>query len=108
MSLEFLMKKNGYQVFIARDGAEALNILESEVPNAVVLDVMMPKVDGYEVAEFIKQQTALKDVRIVFLSAKSKEADVQKGYDAGADCYMTKPFSTKALVKKVNELTANK
>jgi len=105
MSLEFLMKKNGYQVFIARDGEEALTILQNEAPDAVVLDIMMPKVDGYEVAQHIKQNSKLKDVRIIFLSAKSKEADVQKGYDAGADYYMTKPFSTKTLVKVVKDLT---
>jgi len=104
MSLEFLMKKNGYEVFIARDGAEAINIVDKEIPKGVVLDIMMPKVDGYEVCEYIKKEKQL-DTRVIFLSAKGKENDIEKGYAAGADFYMTKPFSTKALVQKVKELT---
>ena len=104
MSLEFLMKKNGFEVYIARDGSEALSIIDNEVPQIVVLDIMMPKVDGYEVCEYIKKQKKL-DTKVIFLTAKGKESDIQKGYDAGADFYMTKPFSTKELVHKVNELT---
>lgn len=104
MSLEFLMKKNGYQVFIARDGSEAITIVDQEVPQVVVLDIMMPKVDGYEVCEYIKKQKRL-TTKVIFLSAKGKESDIRKGYDSGADFYMTKPFSTKVLVQKVNELT---
>ncbi len=104
MSLEFLMKRNGYEVFIARDGTEAISIIDREVPEVVVLDIMMPKVDGYEVCEYIKKQKGL-STRVIFLSAKGKETDIRKGYESGADFYMTKPFSTKDLVHKVNELT---
>ena len=104
MSLEFLMKKSGFEVFIARDGVEAISIVDSEAPHVVVLDVMMPNVDGYEVCEYIKKQKAL-SIKVIFLSAKGKDADIQKGYDSGADYYMTKPFSTKNLVQKVEELT---
>lgn len=104
MSLEFLMKKSGFEVFIARDGSEAISIVDNETPHVVVLDIMMPKVDGYEVCEYIKKQKGL-STKVIFLSAKGKESDIQKGYDSGADFYMTKPFSTKNLMQKVDELT---
>lgn len=105
MSLEFLMKKKGYEVYIARDGAEALDIISVERPNIIILDIMMPNVDGYEVCQSVKQDDALKDTKVIFLSAKSKEEDVKKGYDVGADLYVTKPFSTRELIKQVAQLT---
>lgn len=105
LSLEFLMKKEGYSVFIARDGAESLEIINQESPDIVILDIMMPEVDGYEVCQYIRAQDTLVDTKVVFLSAKAKEADIQKGYDLGANLYLTKPFSTRNLVKKVAELT---
>ena len=103
MSLEFLIKKSGYEVFIARDGSEALMAVDSNEPDVVILDIMMPKVDGYEVCDYIKNHRKLA-AKVIFLSAKGKESDIEKGYAAGADFYMTKPFSTKKLVNKVNEL----
>ena len=105
LSLEFLMKKNHYEVFIARDGAEAMQIIEQEVPNVIILDIMMPKVDGFEVCEFVKAAEALKHIKIIFLTAKSKESDIKRGYDVGADLYVTKPFSTRNLLQQVKEIT---
>lgn len=105
MSLEFLMKKNGYQVFIARDGSEAIALLDRELPKVIVLDIMMPNVDGYEVCRYVKNHDRLQDTRVIFLTAKGKEVDELKGYDFGADYYMTKPFSTRNLVEKVNEFS---
>jgi DNA-binding response OmpR family regulator len=104
LSLDFLMKKNGFQVFVARDGDEALNILKAETPDLIILDIMMPKVDGYEVCTFIRSEPSFADSKVIFLSAKSTEADIQKGYEVGADLYLTKPFSTKELLAKVKEL----
>lgn len=104
MSLEFLMKKKGYEVFIARNGAEAIKIIEEEFPDLVLLDIMMPDVDGYEVCEYVKGKPVLKEIRIVFLSAKTKETDIKKGLDMGADLYLTKPFSNKELMKQVESL----
>ena len=104
MSLEFLMKKEGYDVKVARNGKEALEIIEKEVPVLVLLDIMMPDVDGYAICKHIKTTKKLKDIRVVFLSAKSRESDIQKGYDLGASLYITKPFSTRDLMKKVKEL----
>jgi DNA-binding response OmpR family regulator len=104
MSLEFLMKKEGYQVFIARDGSEALDIIEKEVPAIILLDIMMPRVDGYEVCRMIKESFRFQHIKIVFLSAKNKEMDIEKGYSLGADLYVSKPFSTRTLVSKINAL----
>lgn len=107
MSLEFLMKKEGYQVFIARDGSEAMDIIEKEVPSIILLDIMMPNVDGYEVCYSVKNSLRFEHIKVVFLSAKNKEIDMEKGYSVGADLYVTKPFSTRGLVAKVNALAIN-
>jgi DNA-binding response OmpR family regulator len=107
MSLEFLMKKNGFEVMVARNGTEALDILEKQLPQLILLDIMMPDVDGYEISRHIKKTTKLKHIKVVFMSAKSKESDKQKGYDLGAALYITKPFSTRVLLKQINELFDN-
>ncbi len=104
MSLEFLMKKNGFEVMVARNGTEALEIVEKQVPDIVLLDIMMPDVDGYAICKYIKSSKKLKEAKVVFMSAKSKESDIQKGYDLGASLYVTKPFSTRQLLKQVQEL----
>ena len=106
LSLEFLMKKEGYKVFIARDGKEAFDIIKEHKPNIVLLDIMMPNVDGYQVCKFIKSTPEYVQMKVVFMSAKNKESDIEQGYDLGADLYIPKPFSTRDLVKKVNMLTA--
>ncbi|MBN8687211.1 MAG: response regulator [Chitinophagales bacterium] len=104
MSLEFLMKKNGFEVMVARNGTEALEIVDKQVPDIVLLDIMMPDVDGYAICKHIKSSKKLKEAKVVFMSAKSKESDIQKGYDLGASLYVTKPFSTRQLLKQVQEL----
>lgn len=104
LSLEFLMRKNGYDVLIARNGAEALELLNEEIPDLTVLDIMMPDVDGYEICKHIKSQESLKNGKVIFLSAKSREIDIAKGYELGAELYITKPFSNKELVAKIQEL----
>ena len=108
MSLEFLMRKNGYQVGIARNGAEALAALAQTPYDLVLLDVMMPDVDGYQVCRQLRQRPDRAATKVIFLSAKSQPADVQKGYDAGADLYIPKPFSTRQLMQKVRELLGGK
>ena len=104
MSLEYTFKKKGFEVFIARDGSEALEILENNIPDIILLDVMMPKVDGYQTIKLIKENEKLKHIKVVFLSAKSKSSDIEKGLSLGADKYLLKPFSVKNLVSEVNEL----
>ncbi|MBS9522670.1 response regulator [Litoribacter ruber] len=102
LSLEFLFKKEGFQVLIARDGEEALDLIEQSTPKVVILDIMMPKVDGYEVCAHLKKNH--QEVKVIFLTAKSKQQDVEKGKELGADLYLTKPFSTKNLLNQVKAL----
>lgn len=104
MSLEFLMKKNGYNVLVARNGTEAMQIVKEFIPDIVLLDIMMPDVNGYEICKHIKATKKLEHCKVVFLSAKSSEADIQKGYDLGASLYISKPFSTRNIVKQLKEL----
>jgi DNA-binding response OmpR family regulator len=106
LSLEFLMKKEGYRVFIARDGAEALALIQTECPDVLLLDVMMPHMDGYQLAEFVRRTPEYNHLKIIFLSAKSKTSDIERGYAAGADLYIPKPFSTRELVSQVRGLVA--
>ena len=104
MTLEYAFRKQGFEVFIARDGSEALEILNKAVPNVVLLDIMMPNVDGYETLKKIKQNKVLENTKIVFLTAKNKMSDVEKGLALGADKYLTKPFSVKKIVSEIAEL----
>ncbi|MEZ4875001.1 MAG: response regulator [Flavobacteriaceae bacterium] len=104
MTLEYAFKKNNFEVFIARDGSEAIHILEKEVPSVVLLDVMMPKVDGYETLKFIKENDRLQSTKVVFVTAKNKASDIEKGLKLGADKYITKPFSVKKIVSEIQEL----
>lgn len=104
MSLEYTFKKNNFEVFIARDGQEALDILKNALPDIIILDVMMPNVDGYNTLEQIKSDVRLEHTKVIFLSAKNKEKDIERGMALGADLYMTKPFSVKKLVEQVNEI----
>ncbi len=104
MSLEFLMRKNGYIVGIARNGTEALAAIEQTPYDLILLDVMMPDVDGYQVCRQLRQRPDRAGTKVIFLSAKSREPDIQKGYEVGADLYIPKPFSTRQLMEKVREL----
>ena len=104
MTLEYTFKKSNYQVFIARDGQEALDILKTNFPDVIILDIMMPMVDGFATLEQIRKDANLQHTKVMFLSAKNKESDIEKGLALGADAYMTKPFSIKKVVEKVEEL----
>ncbi len=104
MSLEYTFKKNNFEVFIARDGQEALEILKNQLPDVIILDVMMPMVDGYATLEQIKKDERLKHCKVIFLSAKNKEKDIEKGLSLGANLYVLKPFSVKKLVEQVQGL----
>ena len=104
MSLEFLMKKNGYDVMVARNGEEALEILSKSTPDIVLLDIMMPDVNGYDICKHIKSTEKLKNIKVIFMSAKTKESDIKKGYELGAALYVKKPFSTRELVKDIKTM----
>jgi len=104
MSLEHAFKKQDFEVFIARDGSEALEILKHQTPNVVLLDIMMPNVDGYQTLRHIKNTFSLQNTKVVFLTAKNKDSDIKKGLKLGADKYLTKPFSVKKIVSEILEL----
>ncbi|MFT4061665.1 MAG: response regulator [Edaphocola sp.] len=104
LSIEFLMRKSGYEVMVARNGIEAMEIINSNKPALVLLDIMMPDVDGYSICRTIKTTPRLQDIIVVFLSAKTAEDDIRRGLDLGAAMYIGKPFSTRELMKKVKEL----
>jgi DNA-binding response OmpR family regulator len=104
ISLEFLMKREGYLVQVANDGEEAVRRIRAERPDLVLLDVMMPKKSGFEVCQEIRSDPAMAGVRILMLTAKGRDTEVAKGLALGADAYMTKPFSTRELVDKVRDL----
>jgi two-component system, OmpR family, alkaline phosphatase synthesis response regulator PhoP len=104
ISLEFLMKREGYEVVLARDGQEAIDAIQRERPALVLLDVMMPIKTGFDVCYEVRSSEAIKDTLIVMLTAKGRDTDVAKGLALGANAYMTKPFSTKDLVQKVRQL----
>jgi len=103
-SLQFLLQKNEYEVRVARDGEEALQLVESFMPDLVLLDVMMPVRNGFDVCGKIRENPALRRIRIVMLTARSRDAERDEGLALGADAYITKPFSTKELVAKVRQL----
>jgi DNA-binding response OmpR family regulator len=103
-SLEFLMTKSGYEVAIARNGDEALALVESFAPDLVLLDVMMPRRSGYEVCQRMRERPEWGHIKIVMLSAKGREAEVSKGLAIGADAYVTKPFSNRELMMQVGGL----
>ncbi|MCV0440167.1 MAG: response regulator [Hydrogenophaga sp.] len=104
ISLEFLMKREGFEVVLARDGQEAIDAILRERPALVLLDVMMPVKTGFDVCCEVRANDALQDTRIVMLTAKGRDTDVAKGLALGANAYMTKPFSTRELVDKVHEM----
>lgn len=101
ISLEYLMKREGYAVSVARDGQEAIDAILRERPDLVLLDVMMPVKTGYEVCHEVRAIESVKDTLILMLTAKGRETDLAKGLALGANAYMTKPFSTKELVSRV-------
>jgi len=104
ISLEFLMKREGYDVKLARDGQEALDAIIQHRPALVLLDVMMPKMSGFDVCQEVRARADVGRTPILMLTARGRDTDVAKGLELGANAYMTKPFSTKELVEKVREL----
>jgi DNA-binding response OmpR family regulator len=103
-ALEFLLRRSGYDVRLAANGAEALEQVDAYKPDVVLLDVMMPLKSGYEVCQRMRERPDLAHIRIVMLSAKGSEAEINKGLSLGADLYITKPFSTQELVATIDRL----
>ena len=104
VSLEFLMKQMGHSVRVANTGEDALKAVGEFNPDLILLDVMMPRMSGFDLCQTVRENPAWKGIRIVMLSAKGRQIDMNKGMAVGADAYVTKPFSTRELVAKVREL----
>jgi DNA-binding response OmpR family regulator len=104
MSVEFLMKRAGFEVEVARNGREALTALEGTPPDLILLDVMMPEFDGYEVCERIRARPDWNATKIIMLTARGREVEKERGLALGADAYVTKPFSTRDLVEQVKQM----
>ena len=98
------LEDEGVQVLTATNGEEALKIIEKERPKLVFLDVMMPKVNGFEVCHTVKNEWKIADIYIIMLTAKGQELDKEKGKEVGADMYITKPFDPDALYDKAVEI----
>ena len=104
ISLEYLLKREGYTVLVAHNGQEALEAIATHRPDLVLLDVMMPVKTGFEVCQEVRSSDTLQHTKILMLTAKGRDTDMNKGLALGADGYMTKPFSTHDLVQKVADM----
>ena len=104
LSLEFLMKKEGYEVYSVSNGEEAMEAIAAKTPDLILLDVMMPRKDGYKVCQELRANQDWNDIKIIMLTAKGRDVEREKGLALGADDYVTKPFATQELVRKVKTL----
>ena len=102
--IQFLMEQQGYSVIVAENGEDALDIIHKYKPDLVLLDIMLPGIDGYEVCEIVRLNPKYRHIKIIFLTAKGREVEIAKGMALGADAYITKPFSNAEVVEKVKEL----
>jgi DNA-binding response OmpR family regulator len=105
--IQFLMEQQGYNVIIAENGHDALDMIYKYIPDLILLDIMLPGIDGYEVCEIVRLNPKLRDIKIIFLTAKGREVEIAKGLALGADAYITKPFSNADLVAKVKTVLDN-
>lgn len=102
--LDFSLGMEGYEVVTALDGEQALQKAQETKPDLIVLDIMMPKMDGYETCKALKANPDTKDIPVILLSAKGRNVDQQTGFDVGAEDYITKPFSPRKLVDRINTM----
>ena len=105
-SLSYVMKNAGFEVDSAGDGEQALEKVKANAPDLVILDIMMPKLDGFEVCKAIRANPDWNSVRIIMLTAKGRDSEREKGLELGADDYLTKPFSTRDILKRTKDVLA--
>ena len=103
-SVSFVARQGGYEIITAEDGQQSLDLAIQEKPALMILDVNMPKLTGYEVCERLKSNAETKDIHIIMLTARGQERDERIGMEAGADEYITKPFSPRNLRKRMDEI----
>jgi len=104
MSLEFILEMEGYEVHTARDGEEALEVAERVRPDLILLDVNMPRKDGYEICRIIREREEMAGTKVIMLTAKGQTLEKKKGLEVGADEYVTKPFSAEELLEKIRTM----
>ena len=102
--LQFLMEQHGYRTLVAQSGEEALESISKEKPDLVLLDIMLPGIDGFEVCEIVRLNPEWRNTKIIFLTAKGRDVDIAKGMVLGADEYITKPFSNQQIIDAVTKL----
>ncbi len=102
--VEVNLERHGYEVITAHDGKEALQKVEEESPDLIVLDVMMPYMDGFEVLQSLRRNPSTREIPVIMLTAKAQDADVFRGWQSGVDCYLTKPFNPMELVAFVKRI----
>jgi len=104
VALEFLMEQNGFEVLVARSGEEAIESISKFQPHLILLDIMLPGIDGFEVCEIVRLKPDWREIKVVFLTAKGSEEDIAKGMVLKADAYIVKPFTNTQVVETVNRL----
>jgi DNA-binding response OmpR family regulator len=105
--LKFLLEKNSYSVELAQSGRDAIDLISQSKPDLILLDIMLPDLDGYEIFQMIRQNPDWDDIKVIYLSAKNRDVDIAKGLNLGVDAYVTKPFSNADLVEKVRKLVGS-
>jgi DNA-binding response OmpR family regulator len=106
--LKFLLEKNNYRVDLAQSGKDALDMITQSKPDLVLLDIMLPDLDGYEIFQMIREHSEWDDIKVIYLSAKNRDVDIAKGLNLGVDAYVTKPFSNAELLDKIDHLVSSK
>ncbi|MFY9943187.1 MAG: response regulator [Desulfobacterales bacterium] len=104
VSLQFLLEQNGFRVVFAQSGRDAFDALEKSKPDLILLDIMLPDLDGFEIFQMIRANPAWDGIKVIFLTAKNRGGDIAKGLNLGVDAYITKPFSNAELLAAVNDL----
>ena len=105
--LKFLLEKNSFSVELAQSGRDALDIITQSKPDLILLDIMLPDLDGYEIFQLIRENPEWDDIKVIYLSAKNRDVDIAKGLNLGVDAYVTKPFSNADLMEKVRKLVGS-
>lgn len=102
--IKFLLEKNDYQVDLAQSGKDALDKISQSKPDLILLDIMLPDLDGYEIFQMIRENPQWDDIKVIYLTAKNRDVDIAKGLNLGVDAYVTKPFSNAELLEQVRTL----
>ncbi|WP_054033289.1 response regulator transcription factor [Desulfatitalea tepidiphila] len=102
--LKFLLEKNNFNVALAQSGKDAFDAITQKKPDLIILDIMLPDLDGYEIFQVIRQHPEWNDIKVIFLTAKNRDVDVAKGLNLGIDAYITKPFSNAELLREIKRL----